>query len=248
MVLGGDARAAAVFAAGTMRRGFAMPAATSGTATTTRFYMPLLANPWVGTCPAGQKGLKPARLRSLPLEWSFGVRPGHRPLIRAPRFRVPGSSKALSGLPAGSTALKLLPLPPTPPASDAATRRAMQGNRRSDTAPELALRRLLHAGGLRFRKDYRIIAGPVGVRADIAFPRQRVAVFVDGCYWHGCPTHCRMPARNAEYWEAKIARNRARDERVFKALKAASWRVVRIWEHETPEQGTALVREMLSSS
>jgi DNA mismatch endonuclease, patch repair protein len=124
----------------------------------------------------------------------------------------------------------------------------MRGNRRVDTSPEVALRRRLHADGLRFRKDYRLAAGDVHARADVVFPRQRVAVFLDGCYWHGCPEHCRMPARNADYWQAKIARNRARDARITKALTDEGWHVVRIWEHEALEQAALRVREALSGS
>jgi DNA mismatch endonuclease, patch repair protein len=139
-------------------------------------------------------------------------------------------------------------LPPTPPASDEATRRAMRGNRRVDTLPEVTLRQLLHASGFRFRKDYRVAEGDIQVRADIVFPRQRLAVFIDGCYWHGCPEHCRMPTRNAEYWEAKIARNRARDTRVTKSLTDSDWRVLRIWEHEPAAQAALRVQEALSGS
>lgn len=124
----------------------------------------------------------------------------------------------------------------------------MQGNRGTDTAPEVALRRLLHAGGLRFRKNFRVSAGGLRATADIVFTRQRVAVFVDGCYWHGCPDHCRMPARNAEYWQAKIGRNRERDERITDALIAGGWRVLRVWEHEPPDEAAARVRAALSDS
>jgi DNA mismatch endonuclease, patch repair protein len=107
----------------------------------------------------------------------------------------------------------------------------MRGNRRIDTAPEVQIRRRLHAEGLRYRKDALIRAGDVRVRPDIVFSRRRVAVFVDGCFWHGCPEHCRMPGTNVEYWEAKIGRNRARDQRNDAALGAEGWRVVRLWEH-----------------
>lgn len=124
----------------------------------------------------------------------------------------------------------------------------MTGNRRADTAPELALRRLLHARGLRYRKDHRVDAGGVRATADVVFPRARVAVFVDGCYWHGCPQHCRMPARNVAYWEAKIGRNRERDRRTTAALKDAGWTVVRVWEHESPEQAAAQVVTALSAA
>lgn len=124
----------------------------------------------------------------------------------------------------------------------------MQGNRRADTSPELDLRRQLHRAGLRFRKDYRVVVGDVKSKADVVFTRQRVAVFVDGCYWHGCPDHCRMPARNADYWEAKIARNRSRDERVTAALMGAGWHVVRVWEHEATTDAVTRVRAALSAS
>lgn len=139
-------------------------------------------------------------------------------------------------------------LPPTPAASDAATRRAMQGNRRVDTKPEVALRRALHAMGLRFRKDQAIQADGARVRADVVFSRARVAVFVDGCFWHGCSSHCRIPTRNRDYWKAKIDRNRARDEHVGAALEAAGWHVIRIWEHEPIIEAVGRVRRALSGS
>jgi len=126
-------------------------------------------------------------------------------------------------------------LPPTPRASSAATRKAMQGNRRVDTAPELAIRRLLHRAGLRYRVDYPIDAGGRKARPDVVFTRRRLAVFLDGCYWHGCPQHCRLPTSNRDYWVAKIERNRERDARTSAALEAAGWDVIRAWEHEPPE-------------
>jgi DNA mismatch endonuclease (patch repair protein) len=122
----------------------------------------------------------------------------------------------------------------------------MQGNRRVDTSPEIALRRLLHASGLRFRKDFRVMAGDVRAQADVVFPRQRLVVFIDGCYWHGCPEHFRMPARNADYWQAKIARNRARDLRLTEALTDGGWRVMRVWEHEPAAQAASRIHEALS--
>jgi len=122
----------------------------------------------------------------------------------------------------------------------------MQGNRRADTAPEVAVRRLLHADGLRFRKDLAIVTGSARTRADIVFPRQRVAVFIDGCYWHGCPDHCRMPKRNAEYWQAKIGRNRSRDACVTRALTEDGWTVLRCWEHEDVASVSARVRAAVS--
>lgn len=117
------------------------------------------------------------------------------------------------------------------PSSPAVTA-AMKGNRRADTKPEVALRAALHAHGLRFRKDFMLRATDgARVKVDVVFTRARVAVFVDGCFWHGCPEHGRVPATNPQYWPAKFARNRARDERVTAALEADGWTVVRLWEH-----------------
>lgn len=121
----------------------------------------------------------------------------------------------------------------------------MQGNRRVDTKPELALRSAAHALGLRFRKDLAIADIVSRTRADLVFTRSRVAVFVDGCFWHGCPEHCRMPSSNAAYWQAKIERNRARDERVDQALREAGWAVVRVWEHEPPAEAAARVAALV---
>lgn len=109
----------------------------------------------------------------------------------------------------------------------------MKGNRRTDTRPEVRLRSRLHAQGLRFRKDYPIRGANISVRPDIVFTRARVAVFVDGCFWHVCPEHGRIPGgRNAAYWEAKLRRNMDRDRANTSALIEMGWRVVRIWEHE----------------
>jgi DNA mismatch endonuclease (patch repair protein) len=108
----------------------------------------------------------------------------------------------------------------------------MLGNRRRDTKPEVALRSALHAAGLRFRKDYRLDLGDVRVRPDIVFTRAKVAVFVDGCFWHCCPKHGTQPSRNSDYWAPKLARNVQRDREQDGALVAHGWRVIRIWEHE----------------
>jgi len=107
----------------------------------------------------------------------------------------------------------------------------MQSNRSGHTLPEIALRHALHARGLRFRKSVPPIAS-VRTRADIVFSRLRVAVFLDGCFWHGCRDHYTAPATNAEYWSAKVERNRDRDERITSALELAGWKVIRVWEHE----------------
>jgi DNA mismatch endonuclease (patch repair protein) len=111
----------------------------------------------------------------------------------------------------------------------------MRGNRKRDTKPELGLRRALHARGLRYLIDKRVGAGRSAPRPDVLFTRAKVALFLDGCYWHSCPEHGVTPATNVGYWGAKLARNRERDAENTKALENDGWLVVRIWEHEDPE-------------
>lgn len=107
----------------------------------------------------------------------------------------------------------------------------MQANRSRDTAPEMALRRLLHAKGLRYRVDAPVVVG-LRCRGDVLFPRARVVVFVDGCFWHRCPVHATDPVANRDWWRAKFERTVERDVRNEIALTSAGWTVVRIWEHE----------------
>jgi DNA mismatch endonuclease (patch repair protein) len=110
----------------------------------------------------------------------------------------------------------------------------MQVQKTRDTEPEMALRRILHASGLRYRVDRAPLKG-LRRRADIVFGPARVAVYVDGCFWHGCPEHGRpMTAANPEYWSAKIKRNKARDADADRQLIEAGWIVIRVWEHQTP--------------
>ena len=116
-------------------------------------------------------------------------------------------------------------------ASSEAARRTMQGNRGRDTTPELAVRRLLHAAGCRYRVDMQPLPG-LRRRADIVFPRHKLAVFIDGCYWHGCPAHRATPKTNTLYWSAKLASNRARDDDTNKRLAEQGWHAARYWEHE----------------
>lgn len=110
----------------------------------------------------------------------------------------------------------------------------MQAVRRRDTKPELLLRSALHRRGLRFYVD-RAPLPKMRRRADLVFPRKRVAVYVDGCFWHGCPVHGTWPKNNADWWRAKIERNQARDRDTDRQLADAGWAVVRVWEHEGPE-------------
>lgn len=120
---------------------------------------------------------------------------------------------------------------PTPPASSPATRASMLSNRGTDSAPELAIRRELHARGMRYRKHIRPVPG-LRCTPDIVFTRARVAVFVDGCFWHRCPEHGTSPRANDAWWTAKLDGNVARDRRNDAALRSNGWRVVRVWEHE----------------
>ncbi|WP_369962494.1 very short patch repair endonuclease [Leifsonia sp. EB34] len=118
-------------------------------------------------------------------------------------------------------------------ASSPAVRRSMLGNRRRDTGPELAVRRLLHAAGVRYRVDFRL-APPSRTCADIVFTRRRIAVFIDGCFWHSCPLHGTSPQKNSEYWLPKLKRNKERDLESTERLESAGWTVLRFWEHEDP--------------
>lgn len=124
----------------------------------------------------------------------------------------------------------------------------MLGNRRRDTQPELAIRRLVHAAGLRYRVDFAPLPDQRRLRSDLVFTRARVAIFVDGCFWHGCPVHHTVAKRNADYWAAKVAGNRARDERVTALLTEAGWTVLRFWEHEDPTEVTACIVEVVQEA
>ena len=142
---------------------------------------------------------------------------------------------------------------PAPPATSPAVRRSMQGNRRRDTQPETRLRRRLHAKGLRYRVDHPLRPGGGGiVRPDVVFTRARVAVFVDGCYWHGCPKHFIAPKSNGAYWGPKIEGNRRRDRVTDERLAADGWVVHRCWEHESvdvvAERVERLVRERVRTA
>lgn len=118
----------------------------------------------------------------------------------------------------------------------------MRAIRRANTQPELELRRALHAAGMRYRKDLRLDLGGGRVRPDVVFTRVKVAVFVDGCFWHACPEHFVPPRKNDWYWGPKIERNRARDARSDQLLRENGWTVVRIWEHEELPEALDRVR------
>lgn len=131
-------------------------------------------------------------------------------------------------------------------ASSAGTRASMRANRSRDTKPELAVRRLVHAYGLRYRVDYAPLPSKKRSRADLVFTRARVAVFIDGCFWHGCPEHHTVAVTNADYWQSKVESNRARDDRTNATLREAGWMVMRFWEHEDAAAVASAIREAVT--
>jgi len=143
---------------------------------------------------------------------------------------------------------KQLATPDYPSPTSAAASAVMRANRGTDTTAERAIRSLLHARGFRFRKHLPIQAGMIRVRPDLVFTRQRLAVFVDGCFWHGCPDHGNVPRTNIAYWKWKLDRNRARDSAVDEALAAAGWVVLRIWEHVPAVEGATAIEAKLRRS
>jgi DNA mismatch endonuclease (patch repair protein) len=125
----------------------------------------------------------------------------------------------------------------------------MKANRRTDTKPELALRHALHRLGYRYRKDYRLdLVGGRRVRPDIVFTARKLAVFVDGCFWHACPEHGSKPKNNEWYWSPKLVRNVERDQLNDTSLKLAGWTVVRLWEHVPVDEAVATVVSALTAA
>src|ERR1035437_9588684 len=131
-------------------------------------------------------------------------------------------------------------------ASNPRARAVMMANRGRDTAPEMAVRRLVHAAGLRYRVDVRPLPD-LNRRADLVFSGAHVAVFIDGCYWHGCPVHGTASKSHPDYWRRKIAGNAARDAETDLLLKQAGWRVSRAWEHDDPVEAAAVVVSAVKS-
>ena len=130
-------------------------------------------------------------------------------------------------------------------ASSAAARATMQGNRGRDTRPELAIRRALHARGRRYFVNRRPVPG-IRRTADLVFPTARLAVFVDGCFWHGCPQHHTVAKTNADFWAEKTRLNRERDEETGRLLREQGWTVLRLWEHVPVEDAVAQVERALA--
>lgn len=124
---------------------------------------------------------------------------------------------------------------------DDATRRRLERQQQRDTKPELLLRSALWRRGLRYRVDHRVVGRRR--RVDIAFTRAKVAVFVDGCFWHRCPQHGSMPKNNADWWKTKLATNVERDRATDRELEEAGWLVLRFWEHDDPVEAAPTIEE-----
>ncbi len=122
----------------------------------------------------------------------------------------------------------------------------MSRTRRRDTTPEMAVRRLLHAAGYRYRVDHRPIP-TLRRTGDIVFPRKKLVVLIDGCFWHGCPEHFVIPKTRTEWWLAKIGANQRRDLETERLWTDAGWNVLRFWEHEDPQCVAAVVAQALDS-
>lgn len=138
-------------------------------------------------------------------------------------------------------------LPPAPAAGSLTIRAKMQAQKAKDTKPEVALRRELHRRGIRFRKSGPLPGMPRR-SADIMWSGRKVAVFIDGCYWHGCPEHFHTPKTNTEWWLAKIRRNQNRDASTTAALEERGWKVLRLWEHVPTTEAADLVEKVLAST
>ena len=146
-----------------------------------------------------------------------------------------------------SDALHIVPqVPQAPLASSRDARTRMKANKGRDTAPEMAVRREVHRRGYRFRVD-RAPLRSLRCRADLVFGGDQLAVFVDGCFWHGCPEHMSWPKANRDWWKAKIAATVARDRRNDSILSESGWTVLRVWEHDPPQLAADLVADTLAA-
>lgn len=137
-------------------------------------------------------------------------------------------------------------MPRIQPSSPEASRR-MAKVRQKGTGAEVELRRELYRSGLRYRVSFEVLKKPRRV-ADVAFPGLKIAVFVDGCFWHGCPEHATWPKQNAEFWRNKIETNRLRDADTDGRLEAIGWKVVRVWEHESPVTAAETISKLVAEA
>ncbi|WP_175983514.1 very short patch repair endonuclease [Burkholderia vietnamiensis] len=134
---------------------------------------------------------------------------------------------------------------PKIPSSSPEVSRRMAKVRQKGTDAEVALRREMYRIGLRYRVNYEVLKKPRRV-ADIAFPGRKIAIFVDGCFWHGCPEHATWPKRNTELWRQKIETNRLRDADTNERLRSIGWTVLRFWSHESPDDSARVVADMVA--
>ena len=134
-----------------------------------------------------------------------------------------------------------------PPPTSAAVRDRFRRQGRRDTVPELAVRRRLHARGVRYRVDVRPCR-ETRARGDLVWKGRKLVVFVDGCFWHACPLCGHLPNRNGGWWAEKLAANTARDRRTDAVLTGLGWRVLRFWEHEDPDDVVDRICAALSAS
>ena len=133
-----------------------------------------------------------------------------------------------------------------PGSTSAAASAVARANRKVDSKPEAMIRSILHRQGIRFRKNYPIaLPGRRSVRPDIVFPKKKIAVFIDGCFWHRCPVHGTQPRSNPEYWDRKLQRNVERDVLDIHDLQRDGWTTLRIWEHVPPSDAAAQVMALL---
>ncbi len=221
---------------------------------TTQFNNPTagcFVHPWEDRVLSIREG---ARLQSFPDDYRFkgGIESRYRQVGNAvpPLLaRVLANSlisqlarSASQGVTIGSRAVK--PAAPPPPPIDPSTGRRMRAQRRIDTRPEVLLRKELHLRGMRFRVGTKPIQG-LRREIDICFPTARIAVFVDGCFWHGCPVHSRPTKAHTVWWADKIKANKQRDAKTTKKLTTLGWTVVRVWEHQTPKDAADLVESVV---
>lgn len=130
--------------------------------------------------------------------------------------------------------------------SSLAVTNVMKANKKTDTKPEVAIRTRLHRMGFRFRKDCLIRTNGGNCRPDILFRSARLAIFIDGCFWHFCPDHGHMPRSNKQYWEQKLNRNKCRDIKNTSWLKEHGWHVIRLWEHVPTQEAVQIITQKLS--
>ncbi len=164
---------------------------------------------------------------------------------RYPADASPSTRNEVTGTATEARYVYAVPRAHDPPTAH--VRDQMKRVKRTGTGLEVELRRALRAAGLRYRVNFAPLPG-LRTRADIAFLGPRVLVYVDGCFWHGCPEHLVWPKNNAEFWRVKIERNRQRDAAVTNVLTAAGWTVVRVWEHEVPVEAALRVGDVVRQS